>query len=143
VRKDIDKKQFIKVCEESQSMAQAASVLGLHFNTFKRYALKWECYNTNQSGKGMKKKIPKIPTKEILEGKHPQYQSYKLKNRLIEEGVKENRCEKCGHDEWMGEPLTIELHHLDGNKYNNLMENLQLLCPNCHSQTKNFRAKNI
>ena len=40
-------------------------------------------------------------------------------------------------------PLNMELHHIDGNKYNNSLDNLILLCPNCHAQTDNYRAKNI
>jgi len=56
---NIDKDSFVKVCLESQSMAQAAATLRLHFNTFKKYALIYNCYITNQSGKGIKKKYPK------------------------------------------------------------------------------------
>ena len=80
---------------------------------------------------------------DILNGKHPEYQSFKLKNRLIKEGIKENKCECCGISEWNGKPLNLELHHIDGNSCNHLLDNLQLLCPNCHSQTDNFRSKNI
>ena len=95
--KDINENEFVKVCNESQSMAKAASELGLHFNTFKKYAIKFGCYNTNQSGKGINKKHNgnKIPTDEILAGLHPQYQTNKLRLRLIKEGVKEAKCEEC------------------------------------------------
>ena len=51
-------------------------------------------------------------------------------------------CEKCHISEWMGQKLTLELHHIDGDHYNNSLENLQILCPNCHSQTPNFRSRN-
>jgi hypothetical protein len=63
----------------------AASVkLGLHFNTFKRYALLFGCYKTNPSGKGMKKKgKPKVDLDKILSGEHPEFQTFKLKNRLL------------------------------------------------------------
>lgn len=64
--------------------------------------------------------------------------TYKLKLKLLEEGIKENKCERCGLTEWLGKPITCQLHHIDGNSSNNSLENLQMLCPNCHSQTENF-----
>ncbi|HEX2620915.1 MAG TPA: helix-turn-helix domain-containing protein [Phototrophicaceae bacterium] len=52
------------------------------------------------------------------------------------------KCESCGLTEWLGQPIKLELHHVDGNSDNNVGENLQLLCPNCHSLTLTYRAKN-
>ena len=52
------------------------------------------------------------------------------------------KCEKCGIEEWLGQPINLEVHHIDGDRTNNNLENLQLLCPNCHSYTPNFRRKN-
>ena len=139
----IDKQQFIKVCAESDSMASACATLGLHFNTFKKYALKFGCYKTNAPGKGISKKhVPKINLQEVLDGKHPSYQTYKLKNRLIKAGIKKNKCEECGIEEWNGKSIMIELDHVDGNSTNHRLENLKMLCPNCHSQTDTFRSKN-
>ena len=65
----------------------------------------------------------------------------KLRRKLIEDGIKEKKCEMCGNSEWMGIPITLELHHKDGNRYNNNIENLQILCPNCHSLTPNHSKK--
>ena len=143
--KNINIEEFISVCENSLSMSEAAAKLSMHFNTFKKYAIKFNCWRPNQSGKGMKKdmSVNSIPLNEILEGLHPQYQTFKLKNRLLKEGIKENICEVCGLSEWNGKPLNMELHHLDGDRTNHKLENLQILCPNCHAQTDNFRAKNI
>jgi hypothetical protein len=64
-----------------------------------------------------------------------------LKLRLIKDGYKRNVCEVCGISEWNGLPLTMQLHHKDGNPYNNCLENLMIICPNCHSQTNNFRGR--
>ena len=55
----------------------------------------------------------------------------------------ENCCELCNTSEWLGSAITLEVHHIDGNNKNNELSNLQILCPNCHSQTDNYRAKNI
>lgn len=55
----------------------------------------------------------------------------------------EYRCELCNLSDWLGAPITLEVHHIDGVNNNNETSNLQVLCPNCHSQTDNFRAKNI
>lgn len=69
--------------------------------------------------------------------------SHKLKERLIQEGIKQYHCEVCGLDAWRGKPIPIQLHHLDGNGRNNSLENLQIICPNCHAQTPNYCGKNV
>lgn len=61
-----------------------------------------------------------------------------LKIKLIKEGLKKNKCECCGITEWNGKPLVMQLHHINGNHYDNNLSNLQILCPNCHSQTENY-----
>jgi len=64
-----------------------------------------------------------------------------LRKLLI--GDVDSCCELCNTSEWLGSPITLEIHHIDGNNKNNELKNLQILCPNCHSQTDNYRAKNI
>ena len=64
--------------------------------------------------------------------------NFACKKRLIKE--RGRQCEYCGLSEWMGEPLSLSLHHIDGNTGNNRATNLKLLCPNCHSQTPNYRG---
>ena len=51
-------------------------------------------------------------------------------------------CSSCGISEWNGKPILLEVNHIDGKSKNNILENLELLCPNCHSQTDTYRAKN-
>lgn len=54
-----------------------------------------------------------------------------------------HKCESCGLELWLNEPIPLEVHHEDGDHLNNQMENLKLLCPNCHALTENWRGKNI
>jgi len=64
-----------------------------------------------------------------------------LKKRILHES--DYKCECCGISDWQGKPITLEMDHVDGDPNNNRRENLRILCPNCHSQTHTFRAKNI
>jgi hypothetical protein len=68
---------------------------------------------------------------------------YHLKTHLFNAGLKENRCEICGVAEWRGAPLTMALHHINGDGRDNRLENLEILCPNCHAQTDNFAGRNV
>ena len=65
-----------------------------------------------------------------------------LKQRLIREGIKADCCEVCGVSEWLGQPLRMALHHVNGDRLDNRIENLQLLCANCHSQTDTYGGRN-
>jgi hypothetical protein len=65
-----------------------------------------------------------------------------LKNRLIAAGLKRNECEDCGLTDWRGKPLSMALHHRNGTGTDNRLDNLVLLCPNCHAQTPNFGVRN-
>lgn len=65
-----------------------------------------------------------------------------VKRRLISLGLKSGSCERCGVDSWRDSPLTIALHHVNGDGRDNRLENLRLLCPNCHSQTDTYGGRN-
>lgn len=54
-----------------------------------------------------------------------------------------HQCEKCSSAEWLGQPIILEVHHKDGDHLNNELDNLELLCPNCHALTENWRGKNM
>ena len=95
-------------------------------------------YNGNQGSKG--KRSPKRRSAlEYIETEA--VRSCRLKELLIEEGYKEARCEECKLREWNGKPIPLELHHIDGNRFNNEFDNVQILCCNCHAQTPSFRKK--
>lgn len=61
-----------------------------------------------------------------------------IRKRLLNLGLKENKCEICGISEWRGNLIIIQLHHINGDRSDNRLENLMMLCPNCHSQTDNY-----
>lgn len=66
-----------------------------------------------------------------------------LRQKLIRDGIKENRCEICGALEWQGKILPLELHHKDGNHFNNELSNLAILCPNCHAIQEGNSGANV
>jgi hypothetical protein len=66
-----------------------------------------------------------------------------VKARILRAGLKDGSCEECGITEWRGRPLSMALHHVNGDGRDNRLENLRLLCPNCHSQTDNFAGKGV
>ena len=83
-----------------------------------------------------------IPMDKILNNEVSYKSSYRLKKRLIQEGYFEPRCYKCNGAEWMGEPMPLELEHINGNPFDNRLSNLTLLCPNCHALTPTHAGKN-
>jgi DNA-binding CsgD family transcriptional regulator/5-methylcytosine-specific restriction endonuclease McrA len=80
-----------------------------------------------------------MPIKQLLERARGRRN---LKRRLIDAGLLATHCKHCGIQEWRGMPLSLQLHHVNGVRNDNRLENLALLCPNCHSQTKTFSGRN-
>ena len=81
------------------------------------------------------------PLDEILVANSTYSSSGGLRRRLIREGLKEPRCEICGLDTWRGEPLPLALDHVNGDPTDNRLENLRILCPNCHALTDTWCAR--
>ena len=81
-----------------------------------------------------------IPFQEYIKGDY--VQTNKLRKKLLKEGLKQHVCECCQNTIWNNESIPLEVHHKDGDKTNNDIENLQLLCPNCHALTDTYKGKN-
>lgn len=86
---------------------------------------------------------PKIPLDEILVKDSTYGSTSKLKARLIREGRFEKKCYCCNNTDWLGVPIPLELEHRNGDRFDNRIENLTLLCPNCHALTPTYRGRNI
>jgi Zn finger protein HypA/HybF involved in hydrogenase expression len=84
-----------------------------------------------------------MPIEHLLVSNRLRTNRSHLKRRLLDEGLKANRCEQCGLTEWRGQPLSMALHHVNGDGKDNRLQNLELLCPNCHSQTENFAGRKL
>ncbi len=147
--------QLIEACETSLSIAQVLNKLGLvpaggNYTTIKNKIANLNIDTSHFTGKGWnvgeryKPFHPLIPIKEILVEHSAYTNTYHLKDRLLKEGIKEYKCEnpECGLSEWHGKPIICELHHINGDSTDNRIENLIILCPNCHSQTEHFRGRN-
>lgn len=136
----VSDEQIKNAYENYETLHLAASELGMTtvslWRRAKKIGLAWKDKNYRSVNP------QKIPTNEILEGKHPYYQTLKLKKRLIKEGIKENKCDICEITEWNGKPISMQLDHIDGNSHNHKLENLRMTCPNCHSQTETYCGKN-
>ena len=144
------KESFIEAVASSVSIRQTLTKLnvasyGGNYRTAKKYIEKLNLDISHFKGQGWNKGNrpgPRRPIEDYLSNKIS-IQSYKLKERLIKEGIKTPQCEKCGRSTWNNKSIPIELHHINGNHKDNSLDNLQILCPNCHHQTENFRNNKI
>lgn len=141
----VSDQQIINAAKSSKSMAEAAAKVKLKYSTFRGRAKVLGVFIPNQPGKGLRAtrrgQFLKYKLEDILKGKHPEYHSGRLKQRLIAEGIKQAKCEVCGRTKWRGKDIPLELHHKNGDPYDHTLENIQILCPNCHAQTAGFCKK--
>lgn len=143
MRKDLlDRKdEIIQWISEGQSIAEIVKRLNCKRETFKVYAIKMGIsYAGNQGGKGIKRDPKRKSALEILNSSS--FNNSVKRKRLIEDGIKEAKCECCGLSEWMGKPIPLELHHKDFNHNNNALDNIQILCSNCHMIAHNYNNNN-
>ena len=131
--------EFEKIVKESYSMAQLGKALGYKgarvtvMNKIKEYDIdishfKGHSWNRNNFDYSRFKKGSVISSAAAL------------KPLTYKRG---HKCQNCGKSKWLGNPIPLEIHHIDGDKLNNEESNLIILCPNCHALTENYRGKNI
>ena len=126
------KTEILQWISENKSKAFICKELQCKPETLNSYLKKMNIeYKGNQGSKGIEKKGNYKNTVEYLKGAN--VKSSILKQKLIRDGIKKNECEICNCLIWQNVELSLELHHIDGNHYNNDLQNLQILCPNCHS----------
>ena len=141
--------QLVKAINDSNSLRQVLIKLdvasyGGNYEILKK-AIKYYSLDishfTGQAWNKGKKLTSKYSLSDYLENKKP-IQSYKLKNRLLENNLLKPVCSNCKNETWLDKPIPLELDHINGNNKDNRLENLRLLCPNCHALTPNYRSKN-
>ena len=146
-----------KIVKESTSFREVLIKLGLapkggNYEVLKSRLINnnisYEHFNKNNWRKNKKFPLEKTNLEEVFTSNSVYSSgiprsSYKIKNILIKAKLKEEVCEKCNLKEWLNNKIPLELHHVDGDRKNNNFENLQLLCPNCHSLTDNYRGKKL
>jgi len=142
MRKDIiEKRQLIEGWVlQSKSKAFMCRELKCKQDTLNRCLKRMGIhYKGNKGNKGIyhNENMDRLTALEYA-SKSTYVKTSKLREKLIEDGIKEPRCENCSRDTWEGKPMPLELHHVDGDRFNNSFENLKILCPNCHTQTENY-----
>lgn len=133
----------------STNICQLLHLLGMpakggNYKTIQRRLTSLNIDTTHFTGQGWSRgKIlgPKTSTESYLDNTIP-ISSFRLKNRLIEEGIFHHQCSNCLQTEWLGSPIPLELDHIDGNSDDNRLANIRLLCPNCHAMTPTYRGRN-
>lgn len=144
--------QIARAVKLSRSLAQVLVKLGFKPGGSRQSVLKerigeLRLDTSHFVGQGWRKgsAIPVVPTTPLaqllVEGRF--VRTNRLKWRLIREGLKELVCEVCRRREWNGRPIPLELDHINGRRDDNRLDNLRVLCPNCHAQTDTYRGRNI
>lgn len=145
--------QLINAVKSSTSYRQVLSKIGLveaggNYCQVKKYTKELNLSTKHFKGIGWSKNLkfsprPFIQIEDILV-EYSTYQSYKLKKRLFIDNLKEERCELCGWSErTIDGRIPVELDHINGNRYDNRLENLRIVCPNCHSLQLTHRGLNM
>jgi len=137
-----------KICNECDSFRDLLRALGYKVNSGTMWKnikerIKQDNIDTSHFYKKTAFKHGQIPMEEILV-KNSTFNRGHLKKRLIKEGLIKYICSGCGNNGiWLNKSLTLQIDHKNGDSLDNRLENLEFLCPNCHSQTDTFSGRNV
>ena len=136
MRTDLDhsKQKIIDMLTSGIPRREVCRIFNCKYSTLRARIDKWGYSHLKNQGRSGGHPEARIPTSYYLESKKP-ITSHKLRLRLIRDGYKNSSCEICGLTEWNGVPAPLELDHINGVHGDNRLENLRILCPNCHAQT--------
>lgn len=139
------KEEILQWIQNNESKAFICKQLKCKPETLNSYLEKMNIeYKGNQGLKGkfdQKNNNQYIKAEEYI--KSTCVKSSILKQKLIKDGIKQYECEICHQSKWLDQLIPLELHHKDGNHYNNSFDNLQILCPNCHALQNGNSGSNI
>jgi Zn finger protein HypA/HybF involved in hydrogenase expression len=139
LNREDDIKLWIK---EHRSKAFICHQLNCKPSTLETYLVKLSLeYQGNKGSRGRKLKGRKAAGHYLHFGST--ISTHLLKLKLIEDKLKLPECESCHAKDWLNDSIPLELHHINGNRFDNRLENLRLLCPNCHALTDNHAGKGI
>lgn len=148
-RENVSDDEFAAAVRESRSIAEALRRLGLDprsdydFFHRKRRALALGIdHFSGQAWRGKTRGVSRRRLMDLLR-KGGLINTSRLKQRLFEAGLKDRRCEWCGITRWRGGEAPLELDHVNGDRRDNRLENLRILCPNCHALTATYRGRRI
>ena len=129
-----------QMINDKRPKMEIARVLGVKYETINKYLKEMGIkYSGNPNRKGISHPNERTKVNKYLtDNMTTSTSSTVIRKKLIEEGIKEEKCECCGRREWMGRKIPLELHHINMNHYDNRLENLQILCSNCHSLVHNY-----
>lgn len=136
--------KFEQAVRDSSCLSEMLNLLGLkgsHYEFYESHIKRLNLSTSHWLPKGKWKQVSPLAGRRKKEDL-PTYSRMRLKKYLLEDQLIPINCSECGLEGfWKDKPLTLELHHIDGNSKNNALSNLCLLCPNCHSQTSTYRTK--
>jgi 5-methylcytosine-specific restriction endonuclease McrA len=143
-------RQLVEAVKTSTSLARTLNKLGVapyggNYEVLRRAIKHFKLDSSHFTGQ-LWNKGKTFRAKQPLEkylNNELQIQSFKLKNKLLSQGLLERKCSSCKNTCWLNQLIPLELDHINGDRYDNQLSNLRLLCPNCRALTPTYRGKNI